>query len=266
MTIDRWFKKQLCKWLVRPCARKKSNQFRWIVNGRSYPILFKRPSQTVKVKGRNNTVEFVGDAPSRTFPSGLGITIAGNGNRIRIERPWFAATLVGLVGDGNELELGRSNDCIRNARFVVADGGRVKIGTNVQFGGVGGGRFRCVVNNCAERKCRLVIGDDTYMSHDVLIRTSDGHAIVDADGRPLNEPKDVLIGRNCWIGARAVLLKGTVLPDNTIVGAASLVTKAFDEPNLLVGGHPAKILRHGVNWDKRSYATCKRAYEHAHNQ
>jgi acetyltransferase-like isoleucine patch superfamily enzyme len=55
----------------------------------------------------------------------------------------------------------------------------------------------------------------------------------------------VRIGRNVWIGANCTILDGSVIGDNTIVVANSLVNRRFP-PNVIVQGNPAKIvLRRG---------------------
>jgi acetyltransferase-like isoleucine patch superfamily enzyme len=53
----------------------------------------------------------------------------------------------------------------------------------------------------------------------------------------------VAIGNDVWIGVRAIILGGATLPDGTIVGAGSVVTKAFAEPYTTIAGVPAKIIR-----------------------
>jgi maltose O-acetyltransferase len=58
----------------------------------------------------------------------------------------------------------------------------------------------------------------------------------------LDEAEPVVIGRNCWIGGHAFILRGVTIGDNSIVAAASIVTKSVPA-NVLVGGIPAKVLR-----------------------
>ena len=55
----------------------------------------------------------------------------------------------------------------------------------------------------------------------------------------------VRIGRNVWIGANSTILDGSVIGDNTIVVANSLVNRRFP-PNVILQGNPAKVvLRRG---------------------
>jgi acetyltransferase-like isoleucine patch superfamily enzyme len=53
--------------------------------------------------------------------------------------------------------------------------------------------------------------------------------------------KGIRIGSNVWVGANSVLLDGTVLGDNTIVVAGSVVNRRFPA-NCIIQGNPAKIL------------------------
>jgi len=69
-------------------------------------------------------------------------------------------------------------------------------------------------------------------------------------GRPL-EPsqrragvtaKPIAIGRNVWIAAGATIIGGVTIGENSVVAAASVVTR--DVPsNTLVGGNPARVIR-----------------------
>jgi acetyltransferase-like isoleucine patch superfamily enzyme len=52
----------------------------------------------------------------------------------------------------------------------------------------------------------------------------------------------VIIGDNCWIGARAIILKDVVLGENCIVAAGAVVTKSFPSGSV-IGGIPAVLMR-----------------------
>ena len=59
--------------------------------------------------------------------------------------------------------------------------------------------------------------------------------------------KDVTIGNWCYLGASVKVGSGVTLADYTVVAIGSVVTGSFEEPNTLIGGVPAKILRHDYN-------------------
>ena len=62
----------------------------------------------------------------------------------------------------------------------------------------------------------------------------------------------VHIGRNCWIGAGAIILPGVTIGDNTVVGAGSVVTK--DLPSGVVAvGNPCRVLREIDERDEMFY-------------
>lgn len=50
------------------------------------------------------------------------------------------------------------------------------------------------------------------------------------------------IGKNVWIGANSVILKGVIVGDNTIIGAGSVVTKSVPALSIAVG-NPAKVIK-----------------------
>ena len=93
----------------------------------------------------------------------------------------------------------------------------------------------------------MTIGDRTLLAGHISIFDNPTHPM-SPKGRfhhepyALEEAEPVVIGRNCWIGGSAYVLKGVHIGDNSIVAAASVVTKSVP-PNTLVGGVPAKVLR-----------------------
>jgi acetyltransferase-like isoleucine patch superfamily enzyme len=54
---------------------------------------------------------------------------------------------------------------------------------------------------------------------------------------------EIFIGRGCWIGRNAHILGGAFINNNSVVAANAVVTKKFDEENIILAGVPAKIVR-----------------------
>ena len=54
----------------------------------------------------------------------------------------------------------------------------------------------------------------------------------------------VVIGRDCFIGARAIILKGVTIGDHAVVGAGAVVSRDV-KPNTVVVGNPAAVTREG---------------------
>lgn len=53
----------------------------------------------------------------------------------------------------------------------------------------------------------------------------------------------ITIGSRSFVGTRSILLPGTALPDSSVLGAGSVLTKAFTEPFSLYGGVSAKFIK-----------------------
>lgn len=103
----------------------------------------------------------------------------------------------------------------------------------------------------------IYVGDCTMFGPNVTVATA-GHPILPSlreHGYQYNAP--VKIGRNCWIGAGAVILPGVTVGDNVVIGAGSVVTK--DIPSDVVAvGNPCKVLRKVGEKDREFYFKNRR--------
>ena len=92
----------------------------------------------------------------------------------------------------------------------------------------------------------VTIGKDVMMGPECIILTSN-HGMED-NGVPMwrqksGDVKPVVIGNNCWIGSRVIILPGVHLGDGCVVGAGSVVTKSFGA-NTIIAGNPAKFIKY----------------------
>lgn len=168
-------------------------------------------------------------------------------------------------GKNNRLILGEGVELTHCEIRLDGENNLIEIGPNVRFSSgkiylrqTSGQHIRIGADTTVEGAYLLIdeaasidIGRDCMLSTDILIRTGDKHSILDAaTGQRLNDSKDVKIADRVWIGRDVQILKGTVLHPESVVGACSLVSKAFDEGNCVVAGVPAKVVKRGIRWDR----------------
>ena len=128
---------------------------------------------------------------------------------------------------GGRIVLGDGVHICRMVEFSLPQGGELIIGDGVFIG-----RGVVVsVHSRVEIGAHTMIGE--YVSiHDNNHRTSDPDQPIACQGFS-TEP--IRIGRNCWIGAHSVLVKGCSLEAGCTVGAGAVVTKQFPAGMTVVG-------------------------------
>ena len=97
-----------------------------------------------------------------------------------------------------------------------------------------------ICSNIVTSEAYLIeIGDKTTISTNVEFVTHDNSIskvlpnTTDLFGR-------ITIGKNCFIGESSIIMYGVTLADNIIVASGSVVTRSFDESNIIIGGNPAR--------------------------
>lgn len=85
----------------------------------------------------------------------------------------------------------------------------------------------------------ITIDDDAQIAANVQL-ISNNH---DLEKRMVITCKPVHICRRAWIGAGATIFPGVTVGENSVVGAGSVVTHDV-EPNTIVVGNPAKVIKH----------------------
>ena len=170
----------------------------------------------------------------------------GGGNTVHLADPKNPNVHISITGSGNTVEIEAANDFAATIYIGVADcpanNCRVKIGPGTTSCGM--------TMMLLESDSSVSIGNDCMFSNDVELHASDTHSLLDLDGRLLNFGRQIEIGDHMWVGKHARILKNTRIPDNSVVGMCSLVTGSFDEPNCVLAGVPAKVVRRDVAWSR----------------
>lgn len=113
---------------------------------------------------------------------------------------------------------------------------------------------RCVIGTRSTLTAHesITIGDDVWFGQDVFVSDA-SHGYQDPDvpiGDQLGRHQPVSIGSGSWIGHGAIVLPGTTIGRNVVVGAGSVVRGEVPD-HAVVAGVPARVVRRlepGVGW------------------
>lgn len=98
----------------------------------------------------------------------------------------------------------------------------------------------------------IYVGDNVMFGPNVTVATA-GHPILpEIREKAYQYNMPVHIGKNCWIGAGAVIVPGVTIGDNTVIGAGSIVTKDIPA-NVVAVGNPCKVMREISEKDREYY-------------
>ena len=132
------------------------------------------------------------------------------------------------------VQIGSDSGVYHTCFFELGPRGSVSIGN---FCAIVGAKIAC--------DCAVIIEDHAFVAHDVVIADSP-FAVPPAHRSWLGSPEAaerpaIRIGRNAWIGARAILLPGAEIGEGAIVGAGAVIDFAVP-PYVIVAGEPARIV------------------------
>jgi galactoside O-acetyltransferase len=103
----------------------------------------------------------------------------------------------------------------------------------------------------------IYVGDYTLFGPNVTVATA-GHPILpELREKTYQYNFPVHIGRNCWIGAGAIIVPGVTVGDNVVIGAGSVVTKDIPS-NVVAVGNPCRVLREVNDHDREYYFKDRR--------
>jgi acetyltransferase-like isoleucine patch superfamily enzyme len=125
--------------------------------------------------------------------------------------------------------------CLYHSCYILNTNGKFVIGNNSHLGAL------CYVNVCYGS---VTIGDDVAVGPGTKIFAYSNH--YRRGGKVTDEKiiKEVIIGNNVLVGANCTILPGTIINDNIIIGAGSIV-KGELETNSIYAGIPCKKIKSG---------------------
>ncbi len=119
--------------------------------------------------------------------------------------------------------------------LVARHGGRIRVGSGC---GISGSTLYAM--------SEIVLGNDVRLGANCKVIDNDFHALEAScrrEGRVEDIPRrPIHIGDGCFIGTNCILLKGTTLGRNCVVGAGSVVSGTWPD-NSIIAGNPARLIR-----------------------
>ena len=205
------------------------------------------------VEGSNNTIKVKikerQDIESFLRRDGLFISIIGRNNTIDL----------GLIGycvnpqlniTGLQIYIGGAAD-----GFIAPELPRYASNCSVS---IGDGTVFCGTRiYLQDDNSSVTVGKNCMFSWGIDVWCTDVHTILDMDGNITNYGKSIEIQDHVWVGKDSKIGKNTKISKDSIVGWNSVVTKKFDQTNVVIAGNPAKVVKEGINWDARDIQNYK---------
>lgn len=129
------------------------------------------------------------------------------------------------IGKHSNLLIGKLVRIGKNCNIKVRNNAKVKLGYNVSFND----GCSIVAHDHIEIGNNTITGPNVFIyDHDHDFRAKEGLRALKYKTSP------VIIGNNVWIGANVVILRGTKIGDNCVIGAGTVIKGEYPENSIIV--------------------------------
>ena len=155
------------------------------------------------------------------------------GSHFKAVFPAIISPLTEITIEGkSKLNIDKKLKMHNGAKIRVRKGGNLEIGKN--FGMSNG----CVVTAYEHIK----IGDNVMLGPNVLIYDQDHDYRAEGGVAAMKfRTAPVIIGDNVWIGANTVILRGTTIGDNSVIGAGCILKGEYQNNTVIVQKRKTQI-------------------------
>lgn len=90
----------------------------------------------------------------------------------------------------------------------------------------------------------------------ITIMDTDYHPIYNKD-IIINEPREVIVDGNIWIGCNVIILKGTNIANGNIISAGSIICGSLEKENTIYG-FPKQLIvekKNNIRWSQQVFYT-----------
>lgn len=174
----------------------------------------------------------------------MAITLTGENSHIRIHKSAdFRNSNISVTSDNVTVEI-FENTVFYNSLV------RCEYGCSQQFS-FGKNSITYGSHFMMDDDSQIYIGEGCLFSNDTEFWAADGHSVINAsDNSLLNRgPYKIQIGNHCWIGLRSIITKNSLLGNNNIVGAGTIISGKYKDTNTAIVGPKAKVVRSNISWN-----------------
>ncbi|MBR2081517.1 MAG: acyltransferase [Elusimicrobiaceae bacterium] len=142
----------------------------------------------------------------------------------------FSPNVVLEMEKGAKVTLGKCVRAHSGCKIKTRKGAVLEIGDDVHL------NYNCII------VCRkhISIGEGTEFGPSVYIYDHD-HDYKSGLKKQLFKEGDIRIGKNCWIGANTIILRGVNIADDCIIAAGSIITKDIPKNSIVVQRRETEI-------------------------
>lgn len=146
-----------------------------------------------------------------------------------IER--FSPNVVCEFKRGSKINIGNKVRIHSGTKLKVRKNGRLQIGAGVKV------NYNCIFV-CHNQ---IEIGSGTEFGPSVYIYDHD-HDFRAGLKKGKFKSAPVIIGKNCWIGANTVILRGTTIGDDCVVGAGSVIKGTYPSGSIIMQKRETSVI------------------------
>lgn len=138
-----------------------------------------------------------------------------------------------------------SGKIVFNGSANIGHGSKISVSKSGKL--ILGDNFRISAESTIVCNKKIVFGNNCLLSWDILIMDTDFHKII-YNHKITNLNKEIIIGEHVWIGCRCLILKGTNIPNNSIISANTNIYKSFTKQSTVIGGNPPRTIKENIEW------------------
>lgn len=193
----------------------------------------------IRIRGIQNCIEYKGN-----YLKKCKISVYGDRNKIYIDPMGLnqlCNTSIKIYGNDNSIIIGKRNTIFNGDLHIEDNNNEILFKDHNSILGF--------THIAVTEGQSIQFGTGCLFSTDVTFRTGDSHSIIDLNSKErINQAKSIKIGDRVWFGNKTIILKGTNIGNDIVIATGSIVTKSFNENNIVLAGNPAQVIKKNIVW------------------